>query len=223
MRDRSFAREMAKEHYRREHPTAWFDILYRNVGGDANRIPWGHLETNPNLREWLDRERPAPSGMAVVVGSGLGDDARELASRGWKVTGFDVAPTAVEWATKRFVGTGVDFVNADLFDLPTVWQEAFGFVFEAYTIQALPPEVRERAISQVASLVAPGGLVLVVCRARNPEDDPGDMPWPLTEAELMGFTRHGLCLVNLEDYLDREEPPVRRFRAVFERKLSAIS
>lgn len=45
------------------------------------------------------------------------------------------------------------------------------------------------------------------------------MPWPLTKEELSLFEDHGLKKVFLEDYLDSEEPPVRRFRATYCRKL----
>jgi hypothetical protein len=63
-------------------------------------IPWADLAPNPSLVEWLDTH--AVSGRALKVGAGLGDDAEELARRGLAVTAFDVAPTAVESARRRF-------------------------------------------------------------------------------------------------------------------------
>ena len=41
------------------------------------------------------------------------------------------------------------------------------------------------------------------------------MPWTLTRDELEQFTDHGLEIVSLEDYIEQEEKPIRRFRAVF--------
>jgi hypothetical protein len=43
------------------------------------------------------------------------------------------------------------------------------------------------------------------------------MPWPLTRETVLRFEDEGLDLVSFEDYHDDETPPVRRFRAEFER------
>ncbi len=43
------------------------------------------------------------------------------------------------------------------------------------------------------------------------------MPWPLTRAEIAVIATADLDLVSFEDFVDREEPPVRRFRATFRR------
>ena len=42
----------------------------------------------------------------------------------------------------------------------------------------------------------------------------GPLPWPLTREEL-GAGLGALDLVTFEEHFDAEEPPVRRFRAVF--------
>ncbi len=72
-------------------------------------------------------------------------------------------------------------------------------------------------MERIADAVAPGGTLLVVCRGRGPDDDPGRMPWPLTRADLQGFVPHGLREHSFEDFLDDEDPPARRFRAVYTR------
>ncbi len=87
-------------------------------------------------------------------------------------------------------------------------------IIEAHlrSFQVLPPEQRERAISQIASTVSPRGTLLVICRGRSPEENEGNMPWPLTRRELDLFQSDGLLQqVQFEDYLDYEEPPARRF------------
>ena len=153
---------------------------------------------------------------SLVVGCGLGQDAEELARRGGRVVAFDISPTAIEWAGKRHPSSTVDYRCADLFSPPGDFHRAFDFVFEAYTVQALPPEVRERAAKAVTSFVAPGGELLVVCRARDEAEDPGTMPWPLTERELHYFERGGLSLIALEDYVESDQGEMtRRFRALF--------
>jgi hypothetical protein len=68
----------------------------------------------------------------------------------------------------------------------------------------------------VAGFVAPGGTLLVIARGREPSEPEGEMPWPVTRRELSVFAEAGLAMVEFEDYLDDENPPVRRFRVSYE-------
>ena len=218
MRDRAFARSVAQEHYRPGDPTSWFDVLYQRAEGDEQRIPWADSHANTSVIEWLERERPEAAGLrAVVVGCGLGEDAEALAHHGFDVTAFDISPTAIGWAKRRWTDSRVNYICADLFAAPPDWSRAFDFVLECYTMQALPPDVRPQTVAAIAALVRENGRLLVVSRARDEQTPPGDMPWPLTEREVRLFETHGLRMLRLEDYMDREEPPVRRWRALMER------
>jgi len=94
---------------------------------------------------------------------------------------------------------------------------AFDFVLESYTLQVLPGQKRRQAIRHIADFVAPGGTLLVICRGRDADESKGELPWPLEKETLSNFEDAGLELVTFEDYEDDETPPVRRFRAEFER------
>jgi SAM-dependent methyltransferase len=109
-------------------------------------------------------------------------------------------------------------VAADLLAPPAAWRGSFDLVFESYTLQVLPEPARRDAIAQLAALVAPGGRLLLLCRAREQSDPIGALPWPLTREELAGFVAHGLRETSFSDFLDRESPPVRRFRALYRRE-----
>jgi 2-polyprenyl-3-methyl-5-hydroxy-6-metoxy-1,4-benzoquinol methylase len=106
--ERKKIRDLAQAQIAGGKPTAWFEQLYSSAGGNSSAIPWADLKPNRNLVEWLDRGIVAPRGRALVVGCGLGDDAEELARRGWTVTAFDIAPTAIEWCRKRHPKSKVD-------------------------------------------------------------------------------------------------------------------
>jgi SAM-dependent methyltransferase len=213
---RASARERARAAQTRGEPKAWFEELYRDAGRSAEDIPWADLVANPSLLGWIDQgSAPSPPGRAVVVGCGLGDDAEELARRGFEVTAFDVAPTAIGWCRDRFPESPVDYRVADLFALPGAWRSSFDLVFEAYTLQVLPRAIRGEALAAIGALLRPGGQALVVCRGRDEDSSEGDLPWPLTRSELSALEARGHELVSFEDFYDQERPPVRRFRACY--------
>jgi SAM-dependent methyltransferase len=206
----------ARTHLRAGDPTGWFEPVYAAAGEGVTDVPWVDLAPNRHLVAWLERGgRPGRGARAVVVGCGTGDDAELLREAGFDAVGFDIAPTAIDWARRRFPDTG--FLVADLLALPGELICAFDLVFEAYTLQALPRAIRDEAIAGVASLVAPGGTLLVVTYGRDPEDDPGRLPWPLTRDELAQFEQLGLAETRFEDYRDDVEPERRRFRVEYRR------
>jgi SAM-dependent methyltransferase len=151
-----------------------------------------------------------------VIGCGLGDDAEHVASLGFTTVAFDVSPTAVAGARRRFPRSTVEYVTADLLSPPHSWAGAFELVVEVYTLQVLTGAARRTAIARTAQLVAPGGRLLVIAGARDEHDDPGKMPWPLTRAEIESFRGYGLSEHSVADFLDDEDGElVRRWRAWF--------
>jgi SAM-dependent methyltransferase len=155
-----------------------------------------------------------PGSRVVVVGCGLGDDAEYLASRGAAVTAFDISARAIAWCQERFPNSPVRYVNADLLQLPADLMEAFDLVVECYTVQALPPSLQQAAIAAVATLVAPGGELIIACRGRDATDPPGILPYPLTRRDLDAVPWQQL---HWEDFDDPYQPGTRRFRAHWKR------
>ena len=131
----------------------------------------------------------------MVVACGVGDDAEYLASHGWDVTAFDVAPTAIEWCRERFPDSPVDYRVADLFDLPEPWRRAFDLVVEVWTIQSIPPQQGSRAIEPIAELLAHGGTLLV-SSLTSVAEPAGGPPWPIHPEALNGFVVAGLVEMN---------------------------
>jgi SAM-dependent methyltransferase len=169
-----------------------FEEMYQEAGDDLAAIPWAKLEPRPALVEWLEGEEPGAGRAALVVGCGYGDDAEELARRGWAVSAFDFSPTAIARARERFPGSPVDYRVADLFDLPDEWRGRFDLVVEIHTLQAIPIDVRASGPATLAGLVAPGGRLWFSILGRDEHLPGGRRPWPLTPGELAGFEAAGL-------------------------------
>ncbi|MCP4495407.1 MAG: SAM-dependent methyltransferase, partial [Phycisphaeraceae bacterium] len=108
----------------------------------------------------------------------------------------------------------------DLFRLPTHYhRDRFDLVLEVYTLQAIPLPDRAAGFRPVADCVAPGGVLLAVMRGRDDEVDVDleGPPWPISRVECAAFEAADLVLESWEDFIDDEDPPNRRFRAVFRR------
>lgn len=216
---RQTTRDLAHKHIAAGDPLGWFEVLYAQADGDPAVIPWADLTPNRSLVDWLDATHIEGMGRkALEVGCGLGDDAEELAQRGFQTTAFDISQTAISWCRRRYPHSPVTYLIADLYNAPTEWQGAFLLVVESYTLQVLPPDLRAKAIRCVTDFLAPGGTLLVIARGRDSTESEGMMPWPLTREELTAINDSGLKEVSFEDYFDSEDPPVRRFRAIYRRE-----
>jgi SAM-dependent methyltransferase len=197
----------------------FFDALYQAANGDPAAVPWAGLEPHPGLAEWIGRSGHLYEGSALDVGCGLGDNAEALSHLGYNVTGFDLSQTAINWAIERFPDSAVRYVQADLFQAPKDWHRAFAFVHETYTLQALPNQLRTKAMQAIAEFVAPGGILLVICRSRPGKAETGDgPPWPLTRGELETFKTAGLVEKNFQEFVVRDDREIPHFRIEFERQ-----
>lgn len=224
---RARTRELAAEFNEKGDPLGWFEALYKESGGDIEKIPWADHEPNRFFKAWAEETGLKGDGRkALVVGCGLGDDAKYLHDLGFKVTAFDISPTAIEWAKKLYGDAGIRFEIADLFAPPDSWlgrksppataggtdrTGGFDFVLEIYTIQPLPLEMRERTIDAIASFVAEGGTLVVVCRGREDDEETPQLPWPLSRKDLSRFEVNGLERFDFQEIWDDEDEQRRFF------------
>lgn len=183
---------------------AFFKDIYRRAGDDARQVPWADLAAKAKLNEWLVRN-PGGGLTAIDIACGLGDNAEALARAGYDTTAFDLSDHAIRWAKKRFPNTTVDYTTADLFALPDEWRGAFDLVNECYTLQSLSPDMLEETARAVASLVRPGGTLLVYARWREDGAEVDGPPWPLEKSRLRVFAGLGLELCD-EDLFTVDRP-----------------
>lgn len=194
--------------------SAWFDDLYKNNKTSQENIPWARQAVNPLLLSYLDEPREH-NGTALVIGCGLGDDAKALEDAGYEVTAIDVSQTALDLAKERFFDSHIIFEKQDIFDMPKRYDEYFDFVFEAFTIQSLPVEFREKMIHAVSKSVAKNGKLLLVAHKREAMFD--GPPWPLEVDEVNLFKKEGLTELSHEIHTEESKISGTRFRVFYQK------
>jgi SAM-dependent methyltransferase len=176
-----------------------FEAMYAGAEAGGAKPPWDYGAPRPQLVEWAEAQNLAGGGReALVVGCGYGADAEFLASLGFRTTGFDFAPTAIAGARRRYPASEVNYLVADVLDLPREWQEMFDLVVESLTVQSMPPEQHPLAARNIAALVAREGTLLVLATTREEHSEVKGPPWPLTRAELDLFANGDLVMHRLE-------------------------
>jgi len=216
---RARARELAAGFAEKGDSFGWFDEFYKEAAGNNEQIPWADLEPNRFFKDWAERNNLKGNGRkALVVGCGLGDDAIYLDDLGFSVTAFDISSTAIEWAKRLHRERDIQFEIADLFQPFRGWLGGFEFVLEIYTIQPLPLEMRPGVIDAIASFVAPKGELVVVTRARDDDEVPAELPWPLSRKDLSKFEANGLLQTDFNEVFEEEDgEPVKRFVVAYRR------
>ncbi|MGW6421834.1 class I SAM-dependent methyltransferase [Nocardia sp. NPDC055053] len=212
-------RRLAAQALAANDPTGWFEPLYAEAAAGGTVVPWDRAEPNPLLVDWLTARSIPQGARGLVIGCGYGTDAEFIAAQGIRTTAFDISPTAIRGARARFPQSPVTYKVADLLHPPAAWLGAHDLVIESITVQSLPPEVRESAITSIQHLLAPDATLLVIADiATAPALGP---PWPLTAADIDAFAAPDLIPVRVERLPRPDAPGRHRWRAEFHRRPAA--
>jgi glycine/sarcosine N-methyltransferase len=183
------------------------------------------INWSPRLeREWpllSEILRDAPSTKVLDLGSGTGEHARFLASKGFDVTGVDTSPAMLE---KSRAAGGARFVEGDMRDLGRVVEEGFGAAI--CVGNALPHLSGDDDLRRLAAglrrVLLPGAPFLLQLinygriEAKKERalpltflpdpDDPGATIIFLRTMELLDGGRVVFMPTTLRQRIDREEP-----------------
>ncbi|PJJ54256.1 methyltransferase family protein [Mumia flava] len=162
-------------------PTAFWEDRYR----DSDRIWSG----NPNpllVREASDLS----PGTALDLGCGEGADAVWLASRGWQVTGIDIAQVALDRAATHATDAGVaERITWERHVLGETFPDGSYDLVSAQFLQSPVALDTDGVLRRAADAVAVGGTLLVVMHAGWPswareEDHPFHATFPTIQEVL---------------------------------------
>lgn len=145
---------------------------------------WDLRQASPPLVSLLNSPSfVLPVGRVAVLGCGCGYDALLFAAHGFEVIGFDFAASAIEGAKAlaRSAGSSAQFLQRDIFDLPSQFSNSFDYVVEHTCFCAIEPTQRPGYVQLVSKILKPGGELIGIFFTHQ---RPGGPPFGITTAEI---------------------------------------
>lgn len=149
---------------------------------------------------------PGSDRLALDIGAGSGRDAAWLVSLGFEVVAVEPARGMREAGSARHIGSGIRWLDDRLPALATTHRLglAFDVILMSGVFMHVPPEQRSRAFRKIATLLKPGGRLLMSVR-----DGAGstDRPmWPVSTSELEAHARaQGLMILKVAAGADLQQ------------------
>lgn len=139
-----------------EEESFWSNKYQSNQAGWDLRAPAAALQfIVPKLK--------LPSSRILVLGGGEGHDAAFFADQGHHVTLVDISPEAIARAKSNYGHfQNIQFLEADLFDLPREMHGQFDLVVEHTCYCAINPSLRNDLVRQWKRLLNDEGYLLGV-------------------------------------------------------------
>jgi SAM-dependent methyltransferase len=185
-----------------------FRIFYR-----VGFTPWdGHpiAENLQNLVEGTGDQLPLPAGTALDLGCGTGDSSIYLARHGWKVTGVDFVPRALDKARAKAADLPINFVQADVTRLSKAGIGAdFGLIVDNGCLHNMSDGDRDAYVREVSAVAGPDARLLIV--AFQPGGRFGVRGVDPAEMERRFASGWTLLSSGQERELDREQTPARHY------------
>ncbi len=155
---------------------------------------------------------PARPGLALDIGAGSGRDARWFAKQGWEVVAVEPAAAMREAARAAHPDSAVRWMDDRLPALAGVHRLglAFDLVWLSGVWMHVPPEERKRAMRKIATLLKPGGRLVMTLRHGPAAEDRPMWPVDAHEVERLGLD-FGLTLRVATEWADdlQGRPDVR--------------
>ncbi|WP_411139688.1 class I SAM-dependent methyltransferase [Streptomyces sp. x-80] len=159
----------AHDHQDSREPAIDFEAVYQgreiSYGADDHRtdlIPWELDAPQPLLVE-LEAAGEI-TGPVLECGCGLGDNALFLAGRGYEVTAFDAAPSAIERSRAKATaaGSAVTFTVADATELRGI-PGGFRTVVDSAMLHCLNTDQRRAYLAGLRRVCTPGATLHALC------------------------------------------------------------
>lgn len=148
----------------------------------AGDMPWEKGAPSPGLVDFLAVNPKLPGETVCVPGGGTGHDACEWAKAGFRVYGYDLAPSAVRLSEERARAAGLCAQFRQLDFLRAEPPFSFDWIFEHTLFCAIQPAEREFYVAAIRRWLKPGGNYLAVNYLIPDTDGP---PFGTTREEII--------------------------------------
>jgi ubiquinone/menaquinone biosynthesis C-methylase UbiE len=165
------------------------------------KTPWDTGISPPELIEFIQSH---PPGRAIDLGCGTGTNVITLARSGWKVTGVDFAPRAIQLARKKSRDAQVkaELSVNDATKLHGI-NGPFDLALDIGCFHNLGEKAQEKYLDQLDRILAPGGFWLMYGFFR-PEEN---LSPPGLREEEVGRISTRLALLARQDGFNHGEKP----------------
>jgi SAM-dependent methyltransferase len=181
----------------------------------ANESGWNLGEPAVALKSLLPKLK-LPASRIIVIGGGEGHDAALFAQQGHHVTLVDISCEAINRAKKNYGHlTNLNFLEADLFDLPVDMYGQFDLVFEHTCYCAVNPSLRPELVRQWRRLLDETGFLLGVFFAMPKRSGP---PFGGSEWELRKRLENGFQAIVWQRFRQSIRPRLGRELLIYARK-----
>jgi cyclopropane fatty-acyl-phospholipid synthase-like methyltransferase len=163
--------------------------------------PWDTGISPPELLEFIETHKP---GRAIDIGCGTGTNVITLARAGWRVTGIDFAPRAIQLARQKLQETNIqaDVQVNDATKLNGV-TGLFDLALDLGCFHTIPENRRTPYLDQLDRLLAPGGFWLMYGFLKS--DSRADhTPAGIAEAEISDLSTRFLPISRRDGFDNRE-------------------
>jgi SAM-dependent methyltransferase len=164
-----------------------FESSYRD------KAPWDIPGPQPAFVASAERI----SGSILDAGCGTGENALYFARRGNKVTGIDFIEEAIRRAKQKAADQGISasFLVMDALALEHL-PEVFDNVIDCGLFHCFSDDDRTRYVAGLASVLKPGGRLLMLCFS---DEEPGTMgPRRVSKQELHSSFANGWAIESIE-------------------------
>jgi SAM-dependent methyltransferase len=169
------------------------------------QLPWYSPRPGRWLVEAVANGWVRPPGPILDIGCGTGSNALWLSTKGFRVTGLDLAPVAVAVAKGRATRARATATFGEGSILSTPFRDsAFASALDSGCFHALPIADRGRYAEEVARILRPGGSLLLTWIAREETGEYGPPHRPSLE-EVTSILEPQFVFANTE-FSDNRSP-----------------
>jgi SAM-dependent methyltransferase len=197
-----------------EERSGWVKTYARTPYRD---LPW----FSPRPYDWLQRgvreHWLRPGAKVLDIGCGAGTNAIFLARSGFRASGLDLAPAAIEAGVRRArrAGLKVDFRVGDALRMPFS-KGSFGGLTDVGCFHTLPIGLRDAYAAELSRVLRPGGTYLLSWVAREYTESMGPPHRP--SVEEVASTFESRFLIRRIESLRRGRANLPAYGGVLERR-----